>query len=367
MTQTMTEPAPDPSPRPRRVERPREAPFKGVCTAVADATGTDAVLWRVLTVVLAFFGGVGIVLYVLGIVAIPRDDEERSIGDRLLHGPDRHLGRGQLWPVVILVVGLACLVTGTDGTLVLLVLGGLGVLWWRRREQHPTIVASDALAPDRIEEPALAWTPPPPRAERPGRPRSPLGGLTTSVAGLLAGALVLIGATTDTSISTEVVFGSALAVVGLGLVVGSWWGRSVGLVLLAVALAVALAVTAVVQPTVDAGLGERTWTPTGAASYRLGVGKATLDLTSLRTREKGTTRIDARVDVGHLIVLVPEGLRVTGTGTADLGEVVVAQPVGRVLEEGRDTRQDFVLGPAEGPQVQLALKVRLGQVEVRRA
>ncbi len=358
MTQTMTEPSP--TGRPLRLERPQDAPFKGVCTAVAEATGTDAVLWRVLVVVLAFFGGLGVVLYVLGIVALPREDEERSIGDRLLHGPDRHLGRGQLLPVVILVIGLACLITGTSGTLVLLVLGGLGVLWWQRRDQSPATPVPAGAAP--TPRPLS-----PPRPERPRRPRSPLGGLTVSVAVLVTGVLVLIGTTTDTRISSEVVLGSALAVVGLGLVVGSRWGRSVGLVLLALALAATLAVTAVVRPAVDAGAGNRTWTPTSDASYRLGVGEATLDLTSLARRGEGTTAITARVDVGHLVVIVPEGLRVRGSGTADLGEVVVAQPVGRVLEEGRDARQDFVLGPADGPQVQLTLRVRLGQVEVRRA
>src|SRR5690349_15102441 len=76
-----------------RLERPRDSAFQGVCSAVARTTGTDPLLWRVLVVVLTLFNGLGVLLYLVGIVAIPREDEEHSLAERLLRGPDRHLER----------------------------------------------------------------------------------------------------------------------------------------------------------------------------------------------------------------------------------------------------------------------------------
>ena len=58
----MTETLIDTSFATRRFERPADAPFKGVCTALANSTGSDPVLWRVLMVVLTFFGGLGLAL-----------------------------------------------------------------------------------------------------------------------------------------------------------------------------------------------------------------------------------------------------------------------------------------------------------------
>ncbi|MCW2598987.1 MAG: PspC domain protein [Frankiales bacterium] len=349
-----------------RLERPRDAAIKGVCAALARTTGTDLVLWRVLFVVLTFFGGLGIVLYLAGIVAIPEEGQEHSIADRLFHGPDRHLSRGQLVLVVLLVATAAGLVKDTDGILTVAVLGGLALLWWRGRSDHPRPAAAPAAegvattpptaSPTSAPSVTVPWTPPP------SRPRSPLVGITASLALLVAGALLLLGASGQASIPAEVVLAAALGVVGVGLVAGSFLGRSPGLVALAILLGLGLAGTAAVRPVVDAGVGDRSWRPVAASSYRLGVGEATLDLRDLPPRETGTIDIDARVDVGHLLVLVPDGLRVSLDATARLGDVKVL---------GSDTNGQHVdkhadLGPPGTPQVRLNLSVRTGLVEVRR-
>jgi hypothetical protein len=161
-----------------------------------------------------------------------------------------------------------------------------------------------------------------------------------------------------------VVLAGALGVVGLGLVVGSWWGRSVGLVVVALLLGLALAATVAVRPILDHGVGERTWHPGTASrqSFRLGVGEATLDLNGLPTAADGAPTVTARVDVGHLVVLVPAGLRVAVTAKAGVGDVTVlgADHNGRTVTVTDD------LGPAGPPDVRLSLSVRTGQVEVLR-
>lgn len=346
----------NPSPR---LERPRDSALKGVCTALARTTGTDVVLWRVLFVVTAFFGGLGVVAYLAGIVVIPLVGEQRSLGERLARGPDRHLTGWQVVLLVALVLSFAGLVNDSDGLIAAAVLGVLGVLWWRGRPSTPPVYGGTAAATPLSSSPLTAepaWTPPP------RRPRSPLGALTVSVAVIVAGVLVLLGATGAAEVSTELVLAASLGVVGLGLVVGAWWGRSILLILLAVLLGMALAITAAVRPAIDAGVGDRTWTPTGSASYRLGVGEATLDLRDVAVRQAATIGVDARVDVGHLLVIVPEGVRVSLDARAELGDLLL---VG-VDTNGRKVSQHLELGPEGAPQLRLDLSVRTGQVEVRR-
>jgi phage shock protein PspC (stress-responsive transcriptional regulator) len=344
-----------------RLERPRDAAFKGVATALARATNTDVVLWRVLFVVLSFFGGLGIVLYLLGIVAIPEEGEERAIADRLLHGPDRHLRTGSLILVILLVAFTFGLLSDTDGALAAIVLGGLAFLWWRSRTERAAVAppAPAAAAGDGTTAVGPPVRTPP--APAPRRPRSPLGGLTVSLAGLAAGVLVLLGATGAASVPVEVVLAAALATVGAGLVVGAFFGRAPGLTALAVLLSLALGATAAVRPAIDAGVGDRTWTPTASASYRLGVGEGTLDLRSLPATGDPVA-LKARVDVGHLLVLLPDRLRVTVDARAGIGDVQVFG----TETSGRRAVQHVDLGPPGGRRVTLDLSVRTGVVEVRR-
>lgn len=371
----MTDTAPAYATTSSRLERPRDAAFKGVSAALARHTATDVVLWRVLFVVLSFFGGLGLVLYLAGMVTIPVEGEERSIADRLMHGPDRHLQRGQLVLVVLLVVAAISLVRDTDGLLTTAVLAGLVFLWLRSRpEASPVAAPPTGYGESAVTDQARAFSPgagmgsdptgPQPRSYpvKPPRPRSPLVGLTVNAAVLVAGVLVLVGVSGGASIPVEVVLAGALATVGVGLVAGSFFGRAPGLVVLAVLLGLALAGTAGVRPAIDAGIGDRTWRPAGAAVYRLGVGEATLDLRNLQVVESGTIAIHARVDVGHLLVIVPDRLRVALHAAAQLGDV---QVLGSDTN-GRRVDRQVALGPEGRPQVRLDLSVRTGAVEVRR-
>lgn len=55
----------------------------GVCGGLADYTGIDANLLRVLVVVLALFSGVGFVLYAAGWLLIPAQDAQTTQAERL--------------------------------------------------------------------------------------------------------------------------------------------------------------------------------------------------------------------------------------------------------------------------------------------
>jgi phage shock protein C len=57
----------------------------GVCAGLADYTGVDATLIRVVFAVLTFFGGLGPIAYVLGWALIPEEGERVSIAERFIN------------------------------------------------------------------------------------------------------------------------------------------------------------------------------------------------------------------------------------------------------------------------------------------
>jgi hypothetical protein len=310
---------------------------------MARTTGTDPVLWRVGAVVLTFFHGLGLVLYLLGYVLIPAEGEEHALGQRLVRGPDRHLSGRQVVLLALLLVAFVGL-QSSDGVLVLLLLAGLFWVWWRGRDR-----TAPALSPPS----AVAVMPPPVPS------RSPYGALVASLALLAAAVLVLVGTAGGASVPAEVVVAVALGVVGLGLVVTSFAGSSPGLVVLAFLLGAGLAVTAGVEPFVDRGVGERTWRPVVSGEYRLGVGHGTLDL--LQVSPGDAVVLDAHVEVGQLTVVVPEGLHLVLDAHVDLGEVDL---LGATRSGSQVTRRVDV-GPGGAPVVRVHADVRLGQVQVR--
>jgi phage shock protein PspC (stress-responsive transcriptional regulator) len=334
---------------PTRLERPRDSAFQGVCTAIARATGTEPVLWRVLTVVLTLFGGLGFVLYLVGIVAIPREDEQYSLAHRAIRGPDRHFERNQVLLLVLAAVVLIGYVGDVNHGIVTASAAVLAFFWWRGRADAPT--TPPAVTAPLIAE-AVTWTPPPPR---PPRPKSPFGGVTVSVAALVAGLLVLLGAT-GADLPVAVPIAAALAVVGVGLVAGSFYGRSWGLFWLAGLLTVGLGLATAAQPLIDDGVGKRDWSPTGSASYRLGAGKGSLDLATVKTGADVT----AHVGYGQLLVLVPAGTDITVDASTDYGDIAL---FGK--EYGGRHQQRSLADPEA--TVHLHLDVRAGEIKVVRS
>jgi phage shock protein PspC (stress-responsive transcriptional regulator) len=56
----------------------------GVAAGFADYLGVDATLVRIAFVVLTFLGGVGIPLYLAGLLLIPDEDSDQSIAAALI-------------------------------------------------------------------------------------------------------------------------------------------------------------------------------------------------------------------------------------------------------------------------------------------
>jgi phage shock protein PspC (stress-responsive transcriptional regulator) len=229
----------------------------------------------------------------------------------------------------------------------------------------------DSLLTEPLPPPPTA-APTPAPAERVRRGGS---GLTrfTSLAALGAGA-VTVPFTSHHPDTTRVSIAitAGLAVLGAGLIIAAWYGRSRGLVSLGVVLCLALVATSTIgEVPSDGRWGDVRWRPVTSQadqSYRVIIGEGNLDLTSLPLGAGQRVRVRAEVSFGEMKVTVPSGVTTEVHARSSLGDVNVA---GKVTSGRPGARVDVVL-PAEGkvnkypPVIELFVRGRIGDVEVRR-
>ena len=106
----------------------------GVCGALAARWSTDPLLVRIITVLLALSGGVGVVLYGASWLLLPREGETHTPLER--RSPRAAAWSRQTWLVIVVV---ACVLsfatlasTVNAGVLPIIV---VGVIWWNRRRR----------------------------------------------------------------------------------------------------------------------------------------------------------------------------------------------------------------------------------------
>jgi phage shock protein C len=270
----------------RQLRRSRsDRTLAGVCGGLAAYFEIHPAVFRVAFVVLTLLGGAGVLIYLAAAAVMPAEGQVDSFATATLRGV-----RDRRWPLIglaLVVVGGALALSrlalwpGGDAWVFLLLVGAL-ILWIARQG----LAAEDA--------PALALE----DARRVRRRRRRLG----------------------------LVVASALALV-LGLVA---------------------VFVAVFDVHLRHGVDERVHVVTAMDElrddYRLGVGTLRLDLRSLPL-PAGTTRMDARVDVGVLRIVVPEGVALRVRATARLGEIdVLGDSVdGAGVEAGLDQTGERVL------------------------
>ena len=234
------------------------------------------------------------------------------------------------------------------------------------------------------------------------RERSYLGWLVLSAAILAAGVLALIGFLVPASVGIwGVILGISLAILGVGMLVGTRYGRARWLLWLAIPLAFITFVTVTASnfvasnpnwdrwtATADGNggqwggltIGDRTWqvTPADAATspldFQLSAGSAVLDLTELTAigdsepaDSKQQVEIEAGVGVGELIILVPADMRLDLNGTVNIGQIDLP---GSTPTEGDDLSVDTTVTPLAAGQpayiVTLDAAIGAGNLEVRR-
>lgn len=384
--------------RPARSEADRKV--AGVAGAIARRYAVDPTLVRVAFVVLALSGG-GLLLYLAGWVALPADPAD----------PPRR-GRGRSGPpvgvlVVAAVVAVATLgpvlggrVQGLIGVAVAALLlytlhtgrahlgaatttgaatGGTTTTGTTTTGTTTGDDADPSTQPpswDPLGAAPFAWDLPEPSAPpAPAAPRSRLTPITLALALLVGGALAILRLAAFPGLPMSAVFGGALAVVGLGLLVGAFRPGGRGLVAAAVPLVVLTVVSAAAGggsgfgdddgDGASRGLGDVSAAPAAAAlvapTYRTGLGEVDLDLGRVTATPTGPVRTTVQTGAGDARVTVPATADVAATCRSGVGDVdCLGRPgeVATVVDPGPD-------GPG-GPVFDLIVESGAGAVEVRR-
>lgn len=227
-------------------------------------------------------------------------------------------------------------------------------------------------------------TPPPPpwvqqqRPPKPPREKSLLGRLTFFVALASVGVVAILDLLerhTGLSVPAAAYFAVPLAVVGLGLLVGTIRGRAYWLIALGVVLAIGLGITtaaSVAEPAlrdVEMAIRDRdarTWTPQSVemirSEYRIRLGDGTVDFREVNFSEH-TVTTDIRCEFCNVQVLVPPQVDVEIHPEQIVG---AANLLGTSVESSNaDTVRADGEGPGSGKLI-INMYVRFGYAEVSR-
>lgn len=367
----------------------------GVALSIANRFSLPAWLVRVVFIALTLSGGVGILLYVAGWVLIPAEGDTRAAAGQFLdriEGPRAWVGVGLMALAAIIVADSTRLLDGdlvAAGVLIL-----IGVLLYRgdigssnpksptkpTREEATTIMANEStggIVTDTLEHPGgttMDPPPPPPPSPVPAaslppnpprepRPPSILGRVTVAVGFITLGVLAFIDNVGAADIEFRHYLGAAMTVVGLGLLVGSLFGRARGLIVVGVIMVPALLVSPVAD--MDFGATDVRHAPASVAEiqplYELDLGGMVIDLRAIDF-EGADVVVDARVGLGEVVVIVPDDVAVQAYGEVGMGVVeVLGGRSGGVGEIAMNRN-----GAGEVGSITVDARVDIGRVEVSR-
>jgi hypothetical protein len=193
-----------------------------------------------------------------------------------------------------------------------------------------------------------------------------LGRLVVGAAALAIGTAVLLDNLGVMRVTPRGVAAVLLGIVGLGLVIGSWFGRARWLIFPGVALALVLGGLSVVPTSIRGGWGDMVWQPTTwtdvPSRYEHSAGDAVLNLTHLEFG-KEPRAVDVRMAFGSLEVWVPPDVPVSVQARVQGGDMTL---FGHEYN-GYDIR-DSATEPGKAGIGQLTLRARVGfgNITVRR-
>lgn len=405
----------------------------GVCTGLGRYTGIDPVVFRVGFAILVLAHGQGVFLYIVAALLMPASPGESSLAEqffkRWFDAAAVLTALGGL-----LCAGVAFSIFGGGPTDAIAVLVVLGLVLLVAHSRGVDLVAAARSAPERLSghppEPSAQWTrseditvgsvslykdartdapaaaggggglpegmidladygaaysaaraeesaaddaapSAKPSAERDGCGGSPAAAITLLAAMAAGAAMIPVAKAYPAPDSWLIVMAPALAVIGLGLVVGGWF-RTRGLATAGTVLTLAMLTTAAVgELPRNAEYGEVEWRPVDTAhigqEHKVGVGQGTLDLTALPVAAGQRVTVTAEVLLGRLEVRVPPAARVMVDAKIALGDLLV----GSKTTSGPNVRSTEVMepeaSPGENPPV-IVLRIRgkVADVDVRR-
>ncbi len=364
------------APRPLR-RRGDDRVLGGVASGLADYFNVDPLLVRIGFVGLMVFNGLGLGLYLLAWLLVPTDTDGRSVVQRVF-GDSGVTGR--IAAIVVILLGAVFLYNlfpqfeprqdFVELAIVALVVIGIGAVLFRRPEPNAiaaeTGVAADAVTAPETDTmaaaPPLAPAPQPVVVRRPSRPPSPLGWYVLGAMLIGIGLLAMTTVVSGGSVDIARYFGLALTTLGVGLVIGTWYGHARLLILLGFLLLPFAIAAGLITVPFEGGFGSLQVQPASAADldeeYRLAGGQIYMDLSQLED-EGEQISIDASVAMGDLLVVLPEDAGAEMTTSVGAGTLLI---LGDADEGTNLERQDVIEG--DGPQFVLDLGTGLGIVRV---
>lgn len=316
----------------------------GVAGGLGEYFGVDPVLFRVLFTVAAFFGGAGILAYIVAWAAIPERGAQHAPVDRLIGS-----GRRSHVPVWILTVAGV------------FVVWALFFSWWTPWRFLPwtfvpLTLTAVVLAVALSRRPAAPYGPTPaaaatdtgtttarvgPGGDAPGQParseppawvvearerrrrKVPVRWATFALVVLALAGVAIVDATVGVAI--PVYFAAVQLALIAGLVAGAVLRRPIWLAtILLIPGAIGLFVFAGCRVSLHDGSGDNYYTPKSTAqlqdNYRNAFGRTTLDLTELPRPEAART-VHIRLAAGQVRLIVPPSLPVNVHADVHLGDL----------------------------------------------
>ena len=375
--------------------RPQEGRVvAGVALAVANRLGMSPGAVRVVWFILGFFGGLGLLLYIAGWLLIPEEDAEQSIAEDVtgrLTNSTRWLG---IALIIIAAVTLVAMLDWVRADLAWAVaLLAVGVLMYRGHlgttlgsgggsaaanstatdvgedeveeaaavdavgdvETEPVIdEGGDALVGPAATEERLA--------PRPRREKSILGRLTAGTVFIALGLMAIL----DTSDVIRPAFSHYMAVVvgiiGIGLLVGSAYGRSRGLIFVGIVLVPIMLAGSVVTAGFDGGWGDPIFRPSTVVDvddhYTLTGGDLQIDLRRIDPGGDVLT-VEGDVGFGRMLVIVPAGIGLDIDAHVGFGDLQLFGDHNGGIDVDRSLRIDGA------GLIELDLDVGFGELEIR--
>ncbi len=389
--------------------------ISGVAGGLGNYFGVDPVIVRIAFLVLALFGGSGVMLYLIGWLVIAKEGRDESRAVQSLRGSPEG-NRGGLF-LVLAIIGVLIIITplvwwpgfgfGNGLALpLLLVAAGVALFVWpadgldlhgRWHDEHrDEMRAARSEMSDARRETRDSWretrrewrhgyrrgfvddnttpAPPPPPPAPPSpppepRPKAFLGPLTLAAMLLFTGGAVFADRVDWIDLDPAVFLASLLVIIGVALVLSAFLGRARGLIVLGVMiLPIAWTVNAVDLTWWD-GIGEETHTVNSLSEleeeYRYGIGEFIIDLSDLDL--EGESRdLAVGLTIGEAIVYVPEGMHVRVDLDGRMGELRVDEGSISRIDDGLDIAITTEIGDPDGGTLNLDfdLGIGSGRVEV---
>ena len=198
----------------------------------------------------------------------------------------------------------------------------------------------------------------------PRLPRSPLGWYVVAAVLITVGVLAVVDQGLGTTVLPGQFFGAVLAVVGIGLVLGSWWGHARVLIVPALLILPVAAAAAFVTAPLEGGFADRQFVPVTVSElrdeYRIVSGRLTLDLRELEAGGE-PIEIAASVAMGQLVVILPNEGQLEIDSQVGAG----ASTILGTYQDGTNLVDRYARGNG-GPHFILDLEAGIGEIRVDR-